>query len=74
VTFSPHSFNYELILKSATSGASNHNELFGRIIVFWYLYLSLKLFHKVKGSFTIRHSFLFFLIYHADDGEEELLL
>jgi hypothetical protein len=27
MTFSPHSFNCELILNSATSGVSNHNEL-----------------------------------------------
>jgi hypothetical protein len=42
MTFSPHGFNSEMILKSATSGASNHNEL--------------KLFHKVNGSFTERYS------------------
>jgi len=69
-----HSFNCELILKSATLGASNNNELFGRITVFWYLYLSLKLFHKVNESFTIRYGTHFYLIHHVNDGEEKLLL
>ena len=66
--FSPHNFNWELILKSVelysltvlkscNFRCIQSYQAFGRIIVFWWSYLSFKLLHRVKWSFTVRYSF-----------------
>ena len=63
-----HNFNWELILKSAelysltvlkscNLRCIQSYQAFGRITVFWWSYLSFKLLHKVKWSFTVRYSF-----------------
>ena len=66
--FSPHNFNWELILKSAKLYSlivlKSYNlkciqsyRAFGRITIFWWSHLFFKLLHRVKASFTIRYSF-----------------
>ena len=68
VIFSPHNFNWELILKSAelysltvlkscNLRCIQSYRAFGRITVFWWSYISFKLLYRVKWSFTVRYSF-----------------
>ena len=67
VLFSPHNFNFELILKSAELYSATllkscslkliHSYLaLGRITDFWCSYLFLRLFHRINGSFIVRYS------------------
>ena len=84
VTFSPHNFNWKLILnnaelysltilKSCNLRCIQSYRAFGRITFFWWLYIFFNSFHRMRESFTIRYSL--FLNPHGDgiEGKSTLL-